>query len=33
VEEVVARARDRATLTHTVLDVDVILADRDADRR
>jgi plasmid stability protein len=33
VEEVVARARDRATLTHTVLDVDAILADRDADRR
>ncbi|MGH7640212.1 MAG: FitA-like ribbon-helix-helix domain-containing protein [Candidatus Dormibacteria bacterium] len=33
VEEVVSRARQRAELTGTVLDVRVVLADRDADRR
>ena len=32
-EEVVARARARARQAGTVLDVDSILADRDADRR
>ena len=32
-EEVVARARTRARQMGTVLDVDSILADRDADRR
>jgi len=33
VEEVVARARARARAMGTVLDVDTIIADRDADRR
>lgn len=33
VEDVVARARERAGLTRTVLDVASIIADRDADRR
>ncbi len=32
-EEVVGHARQRASLTGTVLDVAAILADRDADRR
>ncbi|HVX21211.1 MAG TPA: hypothetical protein VHB02_07675 [Acidimicrobiales bacterium] len=33
VEEVVARARARAHQTGTVLDMDTIVTDRDADRR
>jgi hypothetical protein len=33
VDDVVTRARERARLTGTVLDVAAVLADRDADRR